>query len=180
MNIRNFRDISGYRNRNGKVMKKNMIFRGGALNHMTKEQADYFENVLGIRHILDFRDEREAEMAKDYPFSAAAYERIGALRVRKHEDAGFNFEKIAKDKMDAGQFQYILKYLKEGYKTMAFDNPAYQRLFALLLENNGNLYSREQRAKWLLADIWRLPRGSNIPLLCSAASLIPRCLQRGL
>ena len=42
------------------------------------------------------------------------------------------------------------------------------------------LYSREQRAKWLLADIWRLPRGSNTPLLCSAASLIPRCLQRGL
>ena len=31
MNIRNSRDISGYRNRNGKVMKKNMIFRGGAL-----------------------------------------------------------------------------------------------------------------------------------------------------
>ena len=27
------------------------------------------------------------------------------------------------------------------------------------------LYSREQRAKWLLADIWRLPRGSNTPLL---------------
>ncbi len=42
------------------------------------------------------------------------------------------------------------------------------------------IYSRGQRAKWLLADIWRLPRGSNTPLLCSAASLIPRCLQRGL
>ncbi len=27
--------------------------------------------------------------------------------------------------------------------------------------------------------IWRLPRGSNTPLLCSAASLMPRCLQRG-
>ena len=27
--------------------------------------------------------------------------------------------------------------------------------------------------------IWRLPRGSNTPLLCSAASLTPRCLQRG-
>ena len=28
--------------------------------------------------------------------------------------------------------------------------------------------------------IWRLPRGSKTPLLCSAASLILRCLQRGL
>ncbi len=42
------------------------------------------------------------------------------------------------------------------------------------------VYSREQRAKWLLADIWRLPRGSNTPLLCIAASLVPRCMQRGL
>jgi hypothetical protein len=28
-------------------------------------------------------------------------------------------------------------------------------------------------------DIWRLPRGSHTPLLCSVASLMPRCLQRG-
>ena len=27
---------------------------------------------------------------------------------------------------------------------------------------------------------WRMPRGSNTPLLCSVASLIPRCLQRGI
>ena len=32
----------------------------------------------------------------------------------------------------------------------------------------------------LFSIVWRLPRGSNTPLLCSAASLIPRCLQRGL
>ena len=28
--------------------------------------------------------------------------------------------------------------------------------------------------------IWRLPRGSNTPLLCSATNLMPRCLQRGI
>ena len=37
-------------------------------------------------------------------------------------------------------------------------------------------YSREQRAKWLLADIWRLPRGSNTPLL-AAGYLIARLCQ---
>ena len=30
-----------------------------------------------------------------------------------------------------------------------------------------HLYSREQRAKCLLAGIWRLPRGSNTPLLAA-------------
>lgn len=28
------------------------------------------------------------------------------------------------------------------------------------------VYSREQQAKWLFADIWRLPWGSNTQLLC--------------
>ena len=71
MNIRNFRDIGGYRNRDGKVMKKNMIFRGGSLERITQDQADYFENTLAIRHVLDFRDKKEAEMAKDYAFRIA-------------------------------------------------------------------------------------------------------------
>lgn len=140
MNIRNFRDISGYKNGDGKVMKKNMIFRGGALNRITQEQADYFEHTLAIRHILDFRDNKEAEMAKDYEFRVADYEQISALRVQKHDENGFDFERIIKNKMDAHQFQAILGYLKEGYSTMAFENPAYQRLFELLLKNDGNIY----------------------------------------
>ena len=133
MDIRNFRDISGYKNRDGKVMKKNMIFRGGALDRITQKQADYFENTLAIRHILDFRDKKEAEMAKDYVFPIAKYEQISALRVQKHDDNGFDFEKIIKSKLGVCQFRYILEYLKEGYKTMAFHNPAYERLFNLLL-----------------------------------------------
>ena len=140
MNIRNFRDIGGYRNRDGKVMKKNMIFRGGSLERITQDQADYFENTLAIRHVLDFRDKKEAEMEKDYAFRIADYEQISALRTQKHDVNGFDFEKIIKNKMDADQFQYILGYLKEGYRTMAFENPAYQRLFELLLKNDGNIY----------------------------------------
>lgn len=140
MDIRNFRDIGGYKNRDGKVMKKNMIFRGGSLDRITQEQADYFEHTLAIRHILDFRDKKEAEMAKDFVFCIADYEQISALRIQKHDENGFDFEKIIKNKMDANQFQYILGYLKEGYRTMAFENPAYQKLFELLLKNDGNIY----------------------------------------
>ena len=66
---------------------------------------------------------------------------------------------------------------RKGVVTGRYIEKALQKMkgFSLL-----TVYSREQRAKWLLADIWRLPRGSNTPLLCSAASLIPRCLQWGL
>lgn len=140
MNIHNFRDMGGYRNRSGQVMKKNMIFRGGALDRLTREEADYFENTLAIRHILDFRDEKEAAMAKDCSFHIAEYEQISALRVGKHDENGFDFEKIIKNKMDAARFQSVFDYLKEGYRTMAFGNPAYQRLFDLLLKNDGKIY----------------------------------------
>ncbi|MDE7018914.1 MAG: tyrosine-protein phosphatase [Lachnospiraceae bacterium] len=140
MNIRNFRDISGYQNRDGKVMKKNKIFRGGALDSMTKEDADYFEDVLAIRHILDFRDAKEAQMAKDYQLPVATYEQISALQVKEHDENGFDFEKIMKKGLDASQFRFILAYLKEGYRTMPFDNPAYRRLFALLMQNDGHIY----------------------------------------
>lgn len=148
MDIHNFRDISGYRNRDDKVMKENRLFRGGALDRITPEQADYFENALAVRHILDLRDAKEAEMAKDYLFQKAEYERISALRVERHDKNGFDFEKIIKNSagqesgmmMSAEMFQSILEYLKEGYRTMAFGNPAYQRLFTLLLQNDGNIY----------------------------------------
>lgn len=140
MNIDNFRDIGGYKNRHGRVMKKNKIFRGGALDRITQEETDYLENTLAIRHILDFRDEREAEIAKDCSFPIAEYEQISALRVGKHDENGFDFEKIIKNRMDAGQLQYVFEYLQEGYRTMAFGNPAYQRLFDLLLQNDGNIY----------------------------------------
>lgn len=36
MHIRNFRDISGDTNKNGKTMKSNMIFQSGALDHLTR------------------------------------------------------------------------------------------------------------------------------------------------
>lgn len=142
MNIRNFRDIGGYKTRDGKVMKRNRIFRGGALDRITKEEADYLEHTLLIRHILDFRDEKEADLAKDYSFSGVCYERIGALNVQEHDEDGFDFEKILGKEAGSGTdwIQDILTYLKEGYKKMAFANPAYQRLFDLLLQDDGNLY----------------------------------------
>lgn len=35
LKIRNFRDVSGYQNQDGQVMKKNKIFRGASLDQIT-------------------------------------------------------------------------------------------------------------------------------------------------
>lgn len=138
--IHNFRDISGYTNRDGKTMKKNMIFRGGAVTNLSKEECDYFENQLGIKYVLDFRDKMEADLNKDQVFGDIVYERIGALKVEVHDDNGFDIASIMKTGMNADSFKMIIEYLKEGYSKMPLDNDAYRKLFELLLRNDGHVY----------------------------------------
>ncbi|MDY2959024.1 tyrosine-protein phosphatase [Floccifex sp.] len=140
LNINNFRDISGYTNTEGKTMKPNMIFRGASLDKITDEQAKYMEDTLNIRHILDYRDQQEANSKKDYPFEKAEYERISALITSNNEAQGFDFGELLKKEMTPSHLTYMTNYLLDGYSHMPFNNPAYHRLFDLLLENDGCVY----------------------------------------
>lgn len=140
LNIRNFRDISGYINSNGQVMKRGKIFRGASLDKILSSDAIYMEEELGIHYILDYRDEKESLMAQDIPFPHAVYERIGALQVQSATESGFDFGAMLQGEMTLDKLKFLIGYIKEGYKTMAFDNPAYHRLFELLLRNDGHVY----------------------------------------
>ena len=77
LKIRNFRDVSGYQNQDGQVMKKNKIFRGASLDQITFDDALYMEKELGIHYILDYRDEKESLMSQD----------IKVLVVSRNEEA---------------------------------------------------------------------------------------------
>ena len=140
LKIRNFRDVSGYQNKYGEVMKPNMIFRGASLDEIKEADAEYLEEELGIKYILDYRDEQEATLAKDIAFPHASYERIGALQLKEHKDSGFDFGSMLSKRMTPDKLKFLIQYIQEGYKTMAFDNPAYHRLFELLLKNDGHVY----------------------------------------
>ncbi len=65
VNIKNFRDITGYSSQDGFVIKPYMIFRGGALDKLTIKEQNHFVDHLKIKYILDFRDEAEASLAPD-------------------------------------------------------------------------------------------------------------------
>lgn len=138
--IMNFRAIHGYTNQYGETMKDNCIFRGAALHMLKAEDIAYMEDELGIRYILDYRDEQEACQAEDAAFIKAKYERIGALQVEHADKAGFDFGAIVQNGLTEEMFVFVLEYLKEGYRKMAFDNPAYHRLFELLLRDDGRVY----------------------------------------
>lgn len=140
LKIRNFRDVSGYQNKYGEVMKSNKIFRGASLDAISFDDAKYMEDELGIGYILDYRDEQEANLAKDIEFPHAEYHRIGALQLKEHKDSGFDFGAMLSEKMTPNKLKFLIQYIQEGYKTMAFDNPAYHKLFELLLRNDGHVY----------------------------------------
>ncbi|MCD7840469.1 MAG: tyrosine-protein phosphatase [Erysipelotrichaceae bacterium] len=138
LNINNFRELSGYTNKDGKTIKSGKIFRGAALDKITDEEATYMEDTLGIRYILDYRDEEEANLTPDYHFSKASYERISALHIDDQE--GFDFGNMMSDGMTVDKLKAMLEYLQLGYKYMPFNNDAYKRLFEILLEDNGHIY----------------------------------------
>lgn len=140
LNIRNFRDIHGYQNCYGEYIKANKIFRGATLDALSLQEAIYMEEILGIRYILDFRDEQESLKAPDITFPHAQNERIGALKLSNTTNSGFDFGSILKEEITPEKLQFLISYIRQGYETMAFNNAAYHRLFALLLQNDGAIY----------------------------------------
>lgn len=140
LKVRNFRDVSGYRNRYGETMKPNMIFRGATLDQLTREDVAYMEEDLGIRYILDYRDEKEATLAKDIVFTNATYERIGALQLQQQSEDGFDFGALLQGEMTKEKLEFLMEYIREGYRFMPFNNPAYHRLFELLVRDDGHIY----------------------------------------
>ena len=52
-NIHNFRDIGGYKNSEGKLFKKGLIFRSGKLDNASNKEIDFLKS-LGIKAIIDF------------------------------------------------------------------------------------------------------------------------------
>lgn len=140
LKIRNFRDIHGYQNKYGEAIKPCKIFRGAALDKISIEDAKYMEEELGIAYILDYRDEQESLLARDIDFPHAVYERIGALQSNHQDHQGFDFGAMMQGEMTVEKLQFLIEYIREGYRLMAFNNPAYHRLFELLLRGDGNVY----------------------------------------
>lgn len=61
----NFRDIGGYRTRDGRRIRWRRLFRSGALHTMSEEEARHAHEVLGVRGILDLRRPDEIESESD-------------------------------------------------------------------------------------------------------------------
>ena len=91
----NVRDMGGYQTTDGKSVKWGMVFRSGDLNKLTDNDLSYLANV-GIKTIVDFRDEDEKESAPDklpsthlrsYEFPISAGNVIDMSKITSEEAA---------------------------------------------------------------------------------------------
>jgi protein-tyrosine phosphatase len=60
-NITNFRDLGGYRARDGYTVAWRRLFRSGEFNHMTGNDLDRLTGEIGLTTVLDLRSDLEVE-----------------------------------------------------------------------------------------------------------------------
>lgn len=71
----NFRDLGGYRARDGRVVRSGQLFRSDALHYLSEADVLKLRDELGVRAIIDVRsaDERDAEPASELAGPPVAY-----------------------------------------------------------------------------------------------------------
>lgn len=125
----NFRDFGGYPTQDGKHIVKGQFYRSGSYRDLTQDDIEYIKG-LNIQNVHDFREvheldkkEAHAEFAKHvHMISASAH--LGGFE----EEANAPFTVLSKESM------------MEFYEKLPFNNPAYQNIFKVLLEDNATPY----------------------------------------
>ena len=80
----NFRDLGGYRTREGRTVRNGVLFRSDALHFMTPEDMAFVQTSLGLSTVIDLRNTDEASEAGRWPGdgSTVRYRNIPFLEDR--------------------------------------------------------------------------------------------------
>lgn len=107
---KNFRDLGGYINQQGKAVCWNKLYRADGLSEMTDSDVKRFQE-LGIRTIIDLRSKTEQSMAPDRVPEGTAY--ISCPMMNEEI-------KVSERHQEVGAFK---KSLVTGYLTMIEEAP---------------------------------------------------------
>ena len=68
----NFRDLGGYRTKDGHQIKANKVIRAASLGNLSPKDVNFLAEY-GLRHDVDFRSSEEQENAPDKVPTGATY-----------------------------------------------------------------------------------------------------------
>jgi protein-tyrosine phosphatase len=125
----NVRDMGGYRAADGKLVRWDQVIRAGELNKLESEDVAFFE-ALGIKTIVDFRDDGEKAEAPDAAIGTVVHTYYFPIEVGSLLDVRTLARASAEQ--NAG-------ILVEGNKFFATGTQDQYRAFFGLLQDEANL-----------------------------------------
>ena len=131
--IINFRDLGGYKSENGKKVKSNCFYRSSPIVFKNDECRENYKK-LGINAILDFRGIDEAKNRPDEILNSEYYH-ICAIDDQQFKGSLDVFELLKNNEIDA-----LYSYMERIYTIIPFNNPAYQKMFDLMLEGKSIVF----------------------------------------
>ncbi|EML1937911.1 tyrosine-protein phosphatase [Providencia sp. 21OH12SH02B-Prov] len=122
----NFRDLGGKKLANGNKIKSGLLFRSGALNHLTEEDLIILQDQ-NLYQILDYRDVAEIKSKPDIVWDGAHYVNAPANPMAKEVSA--DLDKLTPELLEKFDPKIFMNRL---YELLPLNNPAYYQLVNML------------------------------------------------
>ena len=137
---KNIRDLGGLVGYNGKTIKFNRLFRGGAFPKVDEEDIKILES-LHLTDVVDFRGNEEFTYKPDYVLKGVKYHNFPAIEEKiKKEDRHNEDGNLL---WFVGDHQSGYEHLKEQYRRLVTNKKgikAYKDFFRLVQEDNHVIY----------------------------------------
>lgn len=120
----NFRDMGGMKTRDGRRIRKGIVFRAAELSGLTVKDKGYLKQ-FHLKYIFDYRDKEEAYMRPDPQIDRERHVRVavnGEDRSTAHSE--WNPEEFYKS--------FTREKFRQVYASMPVRNPSYRRLMSML------------------------------------------------
>lgn len=140
--VTNARQLGGYIGADGRRVKNNVLIRTGKLDNLSDSDAEKLSKEYSVKHIIDFRMERERTSGPDKPVSGADNIWISVMEFdMSHPEIKETMKKMSEVKDD--KIQVLIEYAKIGslenlYKsilTSKSGQEGFARFFDILLDS---------------------------------------------
>lgn len=132
MSVINFRDLGGVKTNDGRYVKDNIIYRGGAFNNINEEDKIIINNI-SFKHIFDLRSIQELERDIFYYVPEGCIYHNYANEIR--DDL-----KVDLDVLNGLNKDKFYDWLVSLYCELPFNNKAYKEIFDHIKRNEFPIY----------------------------------------